>query len=201
MSRDPLVGTTRSAYAYTGNSPANAVDPTGAIGFGICGNFNFMAAVLNGGFTGCLVETQNNTAVETGGLLVGYGGLGAGADFGGAVSVQVSNADHLQDLANWFGYFQVSGSYGAGASISVFFTLPGSSRFTYGGDVGPQFGAGLDAGGGISFTLARKYGGWQASAVQSAINAAVTDPVQKLTVVRRVLDQRGITGAPRSMPC
>lgn len=37
LSRDPLVGTTRSAYGYVGGSPLNATDPSGMDGSGVAG--------------------------------------------------------------------------------------------------------------------------------------------------------------------
>jgi len=203
MSRDQVVATSRSPYGYVGNSPANAIDPSGAIGVGLCGKLNFMlAGILNFGGTGCFEEIENSSTIETGLIGLPYGGLGIGANIGGTVSVQASNADHLDDLSSWFGYFNVSGEAALGASITVFYSLPGASRFTYGGEVGPAIGLGANVAIGISYTwVLARFSSWQASAINAYINANITNPVQTLTVARRILDQREITGAPRSMPC
>jgi RHS repeat-associated protein len=201
ISRDPLVATSRSPYGYVGNNPTNAVDPGGAIGLGVCGNLNFMVAIFNFGGTGCFEEIENSSTVETGVLGLGYGGLGIGVNVGGTIALQASNADHLNDLANGFLYFTVAGEAAAGASITVFVSLPFASRFTYGGEVGPAIGLGANVAGGISYTWVHRFNSWQSPAVNAYINANVTDPVQTLTVARRILDQRGITGSPRPMPC
>jgi hypothetical protein len=160
-----------------------------------------MVAIFNFGGTGCFEEIENSSTVETGVLGLGYGGLGIGVNVGGTIALQASNADHLNDLANGFLYFTVAGEAAAGASITVFVSLPFASRFTYGGEVGPAIGLGANVAGGISYTWVHRFNSWQSPAVNAYINANVTDPVQTLTVARRILDQRGITGSPRPMPC
>src|SRR5437764_13580728 len=134
--------------------------------------------------TGCLEEVQNSATTETGAIGHPYIGIGTGLNIGGTVAIQVSNADYISDLSGGFGYFNVSGELGAGASITVWFSLPGAPRFIYGGDVGPSIGPGPDFAGASSFTWVNRFESWQSAAATALAAPKVANPVKKLTFVR-----------------
>lgn len=136
-------------YAYTGNDPVNATDPTGLytlqIGFGGSGTFCPFCAALFGG--GIAFDTSGNIG------FYGYGGVGGqiGLEEGIGGSVQVSNAQTIYDLSGPFYNGSVHGGIGIGGSIDGF---TGSSEHGLVTGFGITFGLsiGASAVGGLTTT-------------------------------------------------
>jgi hypothetical protein len=131
-----------------------------------------------------------------------FGGLGVGIEAGAAATVQVSNANSLDDLTGWFGYFSVSGDLGIGLSVTVFYGWNKAGRFIFGGDFGPSAGAGADAAGGASYTwILHRFGGWEAGLARSTLSGIVNGAQQKLDYVRKLLEAHGIMTSGSQPPC
>jgi RHS repeat-associated protein len=151
--RDPAFSQTDQAYAYAGDDPVNRTDPAGLIAIGQCGMANGQAGYVGLSGDGCLVRLLGTTQMGVTGSIGVTGGLGENGSAG--LYYQVSNAANLSDLSKWFGYATVGGEYGAGLSVTLFWSLNASSDFahaTYGIEFGPSLGHGIDAGIGVSYT-------------------------------------------------
>jgi hypothetical protein len=126
-------------------------DPTGKATVGICGGAAAGAADLLGvGIEGqvCLTRTVFDPSGEDDiGITetLGAGVLGYGASYGLGISYQVSNAQHLQDLAHVFQSIDVSTQVGPGLSGSLFWGDGTRGQAIYGLNGGISIGEGASA--------------------------------------------------------
>jgi RHS repeat-associated protein len=149
--RDPAFAQTDQAYAYAGGDPVNRSDPTGNATVGICGGGAAgAAAILGVGIEGqvCLTRTvfdpngEDDIGItETLGASV----LGYGSSYGIGISYQVSNAQHLQDLAHVFHSVDLSVEANVGLSGSIFWGGGASGQAIYGINGGVVLGDGTSA--------------------------------------------------------
>jgi hypothetical protein len=157
VSVDPLVDETGQAYAYTGDDPANAADPSGLATVGICAGGGAELGPVNVGGGGCLTRTIDSSGEDDIGLT---GTIGAGGGEGANASVgayyQVSNATNLQELKGAFYYATVGGEIGGGATVTVFWN---SSLSVYGIEVGGSAGLGANGAAGLSTTWVNQFYG------------------------------------------
>lgn len=150
--RDPAFNSTDQPYSYANDDPVNSTDPTGKFTVGVCGNLSAQIAIIGGlGGTGtlCLVRTlftpggnDDIGVTET----AGASAPGLGAAAGGALEYQVSNANHLQDLAHHFTNvvtaIPLTLGIGVGANAEVFVGKGADSQNIYGAQLGLSFGGG-----------------------------------------------------------
>jgi RHS repeat-associated protein len=152
MTRDPAFEKTDTAYSYATDDPVDRTDPTGRDTVGICGNLSAQISFIGGfGGTGtlCLVRTvftpggnDDIGITET----AGAAPLGLGASVGGSLEFQVSNANHLQDLAHrfWNAIANVSltPGFGFGVTAGTFWGKGSSNQKIYGAQGGFGLGGG-----------------------------------------------------------
>jgi hypothetical protein len=112
-------------YVCAGDDPVNDSDPSGQFTLGVCGQLAAQLAVIGGfGGTGsvCLVRTMftpdGNDDIgftETVGIIP----AGFGASGGVGLELEVSNANHLDDLRRWFQAVSIDVSIGPGFGVGV----------------------------------------------------------------------------------
>jgi len=157
---DPYVGATEQPYAYAGNDPVNATDPTGNSTEGYCVSLTVGIAGANFAGTACIVEANGNQQVGWTFTVSSEVGISTNAVmqylqdnplnfkslFGGSLNLiyQASNANTINQLCGWFSTNGGSGSFG-GVSASY-------QHFSSGGGVvGNEFGIGFSFGvGGVN---------------------------------------------------
>jgi RHS repeat-associated protein len=208
VTRDPLSAATGRPYAYAGGNPANRTDPSGLLTVGVCGTGNGMLLFVNLGVGACVVTVVGKPN-ETGVTGTPFGGVGVGINIGGSGAVLVSNANSLQDLTGWFGYFTVSGELGIGVDVVVFYGWNSAGQFIFGGVFGATVGAGADAAGGASYTwILHRFSGWQLYVALGILWGLVgalegqlqSDVQQQIDEVQQLLQQHGVGGPPGAAP-
>jgi RHS repeat-associated protein len=125
---DPDVAETGQPYAYTGDDPVNAVDPTGLDTEGYCVDVTLGIGVVNFGAAVCIVEANGNQQV--GYTVTAHGSAGISSNaiseylanhplslsglFTGSVSAvyQTSNANQICQLGGGFDTLGASGIFG-----------------------------------------------------------------------------------------
>ncbi|MBU6496546.1 MAG: hypothetical protein KGR42_09100, partial [Acidobacteria bacterium] len=180
---DPLVRTSRAPYVYAGDNPSNSIDPTGKLSEGYCvwGNFSFIGAA--GWGSGCLVETNGNSQVGVTFTFPGGGpGISAKAlntfanlspnllrdtfSWSIGVAYEVSNANQLSDLNNWF--------LSSGGSICIDNWCGMYSYFSGGAIHGQLFGVGMGSGRDVSLSRGYDYTfTWRVTGVAASVIAGI----------------------------
>lgn len=122
ISTDPAVATTREPYGYVYDNPLNLTDPSGLWTIGGCIGAGFTFGALHVSANACVVTDFHSVKVTRTALV----GPGAGAAIGFAGTVQVSNADRIDDLRG--GFATAGGSVGELACAN-FDAFRGNDRF------------------------------------------------------------------------
>lgn len=155
----------------------DAQDPSGLLSVGVCGGLSAAAGFgdvlgVGGVASGCLTRVVSGGPDSIG--VTGTAGVGpaAGLNIGASLSYQVSNATSLSDLSGMFQYITLSGEFGDGASATVFWGLNADHKLIYGAELGPAFGAGVQASTGVSNTYAHTFGGLTAMLARIAWDGA-----------------------------
>ena len=120
-----------------------------------------------------------------------------GANAGGGIGVQVSNANSLSDLTGPFAFFSLAGEYLEGAYLTLFAGRNAAGQLIYGLDIGVNFGAGAEVSGGISNTWVQQLTGWSA-VVAKLVWDSLTGSLgvnDLLGVARSALIQNGIVAS------
>ena len=158
---DPDLAATDQPYAYATDNPVGNRDPSGKLSIGICAGGTVSVFAVQFGLGTCLVEViggHNNGQV---GLVTTFlGGIGVGLGVNPGWYVQVSSADDLNQLKNWFNYVNVSASYVGGFTATAFWSLAGSKPFVVGAEVGPSAGPDVSVFLGKSYTKIAILHGW-----------------------------------------
>jgi RHS repeat-associated protein len=146
VSEDPIgLGGGANVYVYVKGSPANFRDPLGLLTLQVGLSINVqIGPVTLQGSAGIAVDDKGNF-----GTYDYYGaGVGVGERVSGGLSVALSNAKTICDLAGAFNNVSIGGGVGPGGSLDGFI---GSSA--NGPVVGGGFTVGGGLGGGISSTI------------------------------------------------
>ena len=114
---DPMINETGQAYAYTGDDPVNASDPTGLWTEGLC--FEVTGSLIAGSASGgvCIVESNGNQEVG----IVGTGG------YGFALSL---NATKWNKLLKSPTYDNVENVFGPSAAVTVGYQISTADNVT-----------------------------------------------------------------------
>jgi RHS repeat-associated protein len=142
IAEDPLGATLKAGnfYAYANNRPIDSIDPLGLWTLQVGGSVSLTFIPIIGG----TLNASGGFAIDSNGNIATYGATGAGGSLGGqgsiGVTVAVSNAQTVNDLAGPF--LNVSGSGGAGA-------FAGADGFVGNSPHGIVTGGGVTAGAGI----------------------------------------------------
>jgi len=159
---DPLAAVTGARYSYASGNPISQSDPSGAISYGQCINFQ-IGFWVGYNYTFCGVATFNP---ETGDVQLGdsattgdMGDILQSPTLGVSTSQQVSNANQICQLNGPFYYGGASkniyGPISAGPTLFGGSSSGAPNNFVYGGDVGvgPSLGpVGYEIHGGVSNT-------------------------------------------------
>jgi hypothetical protein len=152
-------------YAYVGNDPLNAVDPSGLWTFqlGVAASINLPLGLTIPFGGGLAIDTQLNVATY------GYlgGGLQVGAEVEAGMSLQVSNAKTIGDLTGPFNYNSAHAGAGYGGSLDLFYG-PSEHGPVVGGGVTIGAAAGASISTGVTTTCISGYGCGETPSVAAA---------------------------------
>jgi RHS repeat-associated protein len=160
MSVDSALPYTESPYSYAYDDPPNATDPIGEFTLGICGMLSASIMIwsfvhLGGGWNFCLVRTVftpggNDDIGFTETRWKNQEGVGVSASAG--VGYQISNGNHISDLAKgytgWFGTISLPPQWvglGLGPQATAFWGKGTYGQHIWGGDIGAGAGVGTAA--------------------------------------------------------
>ena len=158
-------------YAYVGNDPLNATDPSGlfTLQIGVAGGGTILGFVVPQGGFGIVLDTHGNVGTYS------YTGIGAGigVEAGVGGSVQFSNAKTIYDLSDSFSNSSVHGGAGVGGSVDYFTGNSANGPVTGGGI---SFGASSGASASLTQTTTQICGssGCAGSALPPVLSGAAT---------------------------